>query len=70
MNTLNYVDQAYIVDVRPQYMYDWNDSAYYMDFNNVSILNDLRVNILYDRQDTGYYVDPNATSVMNRLLLP
>jgi hypothetical protein len=41
MNTLNYVDQAYIVDVRPQYMYDWNDSAYYMDFNNTSRLNAL-----------------------------
>ncbi|MCX6788281.1 MAG: shufflon system plasmid conjugative transfer pilus tip adhesin PilV, partial [Candidatus Jorgensenbacteria bacterium] len=42
LNQLYYVDQAYIVDVRPQYMYDWNDSAYYMDFNNTSRLNVLQ----------------------------
>ena len=41
LNQLYYVDQAYIVDVRPQYMFDWNDAAYYMDFNNTS-----RINIL------------------------
>ncbi len=76
MNTLYYVNQAYIVDVRPQYMYDWNDSAYYIDMNNTSRLNYgiynnlysygwLQSSIFYDANNNGYYVDPNSTSVLN-----
>jgi len=72
MNTLYYVDQAYIVDVRPQYMYDWNDSAYYIDMNSGSRLNYLGRNYgwnwtEYDWNDTSYYMDLNQTSRLNRL---
>jgi hypothetical protein len=72
MNTLNYVDQAYIVDVRPQYMYDWNDAAYYMDMNNTSRLNYLGRNYgwnwtEYDWNDSSYYMDLNNTSILNQL---
>ena len=72
MNTLNYVDQAYIVDVRPQYMYDWNDSAYYIDMNSGSRLNYLGRNYgwnwtEYDWNDTTYYMDLNNVSILNDL---
>jgi hypothetical protein len=72
MNQLYYVDSAYIVDVRPQYMYDWNDSAYYIDMNNTSRLNYLGRNYgwnwtEYDWNDTTYYMDLNSVSVLNDL---
>jgi hypothetical protein len=65
MNQLYYVDQAYIVDVRPQYMYDWNDTTYYMDFNNASVLNVLYANAFYYRSDQS--LKHNIKTIPNAL---
>lgn len=47
------------------FIYDTDNTAYYLDPNSVSITNDMRANIFYDQGNTGYYVDPASTSNVN-----
>ncbi len=47
--------------------YDDNNTGYYVDPNNVTILNDVRANVFYDQSNTGYYMIPRSTSRVNTI---
>ncbi len=47
------------------FMYDSQNTSYYVDPNSVSQLNDIRSAIWYDLNNTGYYLDGNGTTYLN-----
>jgi hypothetical protein len=54
---------SYLNDIRPNIIYDRNNTGYYADLNNWSNVNalqgnDIRSNIFYDRYNTYYYLQP------------
>lgn len=57
-------------EVRASYIYDRDNTAYYVDPASTSSLNSLytdtiHTNILYDRQNAAYYIDPASTTKLN-----
>lgn len=47
--------------------YDQNDTSYYVDPHNISIVNQLRARFIYDQDNTTYYVDPASFSNLGSL---
>lgn len=52
-------------NLRVPFIYDSNNTAYYVNPDSVSVLNDIRPRIIYDQDNTGYYLDPASTSNTN-----
>nr|MBU1327715.1 hypothetical protein [Candidatus Omnitrophota bacterium] len=70
---LNYYQSGPIWACNNNYIYDINDSAYYMDLNGTSRFNYMGRNYgynwrEYDWNNSGYWVDPNSCSRFYRLI--
>lgn len=60
-------DVRIINNLRVPFIYDSDNTWFYLDPNATSVMNQINASIIYDRDNTAYYLDPNNASNVNYL---